>query len=238
MQSDRFGFSITANCKNYTRRSMLSTVSSVFDPLGFVAPYLLPAKKLLQRLCQENVLGWDDEVSTEMQVIWGKWIQDLPFLSQLHVDRCLFPEGSVLSPGSLHIFADASATGYGAVAYMHVEHGDGKISCHSLMGKSRVSPIKPVTIPRMELTAAVIALPLGRHLSIEYGMEASAISYYTDSTTVLHYIHSHRKRFPVYVANRVQVIREFSAPQQWKYISSSENPADEASRNNSQGVTS
>ncbi|XP_066955789.1 uncharacterized protein [Macrobrachium rosenbergii] len=98
------------------------------------------------------------------------------------------------------------------------------------MGKSRVSPKRVVTIPRLELTAATVSVKVAQHILKELEFTVDSVVYYTDSTTVLHYIHSNTKRFPVFVANRVRVIRDYSQPEQWRYVSSNDNPADVASR--------
>ncbi len=103
-------------------------------------------------------------------------------LSELHVHRYLFPVGYEAARYSIHVFSDASITGYGAVAHMRAERNDGDIRCAFLIGKSRVSPVKTVTIQRLELTAAVTALRLGRHMSHEFGMDPTLVSYYTPRT--------------------------------------------------------
>ncbi|XP_064106960.1 uncharacterized protein LOC135215936 [Macrobrachium nipponense] len=105
-----------------------------------------------------------------------------------------------------------------------------QVQSNLVMGKSRVSPKKLVTIPRLELTAATVSVKVAQHILKELEFTVGKVVYYTDSTTVLHYIHSNTKRFPVFVANRVRVIRDYSQPEQWKYVNSSDNPADVASR--------
>ncbi|XP_068234193.1 uncharacterized protein [Palaemon carinicauda] len=85
-------------------------------------------------------------------------------------------------------------------------------------------------IPRLELTAATVSVKVAQHILKELELTVGKVVYYTDSTTVLHYIHSNTKRFPVFVANRVRVIRDYSQPEQWRYVNSSDNPADVASR--------
>ena len=98
------------------------------------------------------------------------------------------------------------------------------------MGKARLAPIKAVTIPRLELTAASISVRLGEILKKELDQSIDTIQYHTDSVTVLRYISNNQKRFQVFVANRVQTIRNLSEPSQWKYVETKENPADDASR--------
>ncbi|XP_022790966.1 uncharacterized protein LOC111330388 [Stylophora pistillata] len=105
-----------------------------------------------------------------------------------------------------------------------------RIHCSFLMGKARLAPIKTVTVPRLELTAATVSVRVGQMLYEELEVKPESIIYHTDSTTVLRYIRNERKRFQIFVANRVQLIRDFTSPMQWKYVDTSSNPADDASR--------
>jgi hypothetical protein len=99
-----------------------------------------------------------------------------------------------------------------------------------LIGKSRLAPVKVVTIPRLELVAATLSARLGRLLGDEVENKPDTIIYHTDSTTVLRYIMNEHTRFHVFVANCLQVIRDLSEPKQWRFVQSKENPADYASR--------
>ncbi|XP_028415683.1 uncharacterized protein LOC114539211 [Dendronephthya gigantea] len=232
VELDVFEFCIVLSNKPLTRRGILSTVSSVYDPLGFGAPFLLPAKKILQDLCRED-LGWDEEVSEGHKIRWGKWLKELLSLQKLQVPRCFKPTdfGKVVSQ-QIHIFSDASATGYGAVAYLRLCDENDRIYCSFLLGKARLAPIKIVTIPRLELTAAAVAVRIGELLKNELD-DIFDMKNHTDSTTVLRYIMNEKQRFHVFVANRIQLIRNYSDPSQWRYVSTDDNPADDASRGTS-----
>ncbi|KAK3745377.1 hypothetical protein QZH41_001405 [Actinostola sp. cb2023] len=131
--------------------------SSIYDPLGFISPYVLPAKFILQDLCRQG-FGWDDPVPEREQERWNQWLEELPKLKELEVNRCLKPKsfGEVVS-AELHNFSDASQLGYGAVSYLRLVNGEGIVHCAFIMGKSRLTPIKQVTIPRLERRQA----PLG-----------------------------------------------------------------------------
>ena len=155
--SDQFAFKISVKDKPATRRGILSVVSSVYDPLGFAAPFILQAKLILQDLCRKK-LHWDDEIPEEDQQRWQTWLRELPKLEELAIDRCFKPTNlGEITSSQLHHFSDASQRGYGAVTYLRISDDRGKVHCSFVMGKSRLAPLKPVTIPRMELSAAVVA---------------------------------------------------------------------------------
>ncbi|KAK3754770.1 hypothetical protein QZH41_007277 [Actinostola sp. cb2023] len=230
VESDKFGFKITAKDKPPTRRGILSIVSSVYDPLGFVARFIFTAKTILQDLCRKK-LGWDDVVPDEDLERWNKWVQDLPKLEQFTVDRCLKPRdhGDVLS-SQLHHFSDASLKGYGAVSYIRTVNTQGDIHCSFVTAKSRLTPLKLVTIPRLELSAAVVSTRLDRMIRHEIDLRIDESIFWTDSTCVLRYVENRDKRFQTFVGNRVSAICEQSSPSQWRYVDTKSNPADDASR--------
>ena len=231
VQSDSFGFRIVISSKPFTRRGVLSTVSSIFDPLGFIAPFTLFAKKLLQDLCCHKDLDWDDDIPEDYRSKWMGWCAELPVLEQFHIERCLKPPdfGPVVSR-QLHLFSDASTMGYGCAAYLRLQDDTDRVHCSFLMGKARLTPTKAVTVPRLELTAATVSVRVGQMLNKELEIKPESVIYHTDSTTVLRYIGNERKRFQIFVANRVQLIRDFTSPMQWKYVDTDSNPADDASR--------
>ena len=231
VQSDSFGFRIVISSKPFTRRGVLSAVSSIFDPLGFIAPFTLLAKKLLQDLCCHKDLDWDDDIPEDYRSEWMRWCAELPMLEQFHIERCLKPQdfGPVVSR-QLHLFSDASTMGYGCAAYLRLQDDTDRVHCSFLMGKARLTPTKPVTVPRLELTAATVSVRVGQMLNKELEIKPDSVIYHTDSTTVLRYIGNERKRFQVFVANRVQLIRDFTSPTQWRYVDTDSNPADDASR--------
>ena len=98
------------------------------------------------------------------------------------------------------------------------------------MGKSRLSPLKLLTIPRLELSAAVVAARLDKSIRTETDIQVDESVFWTDSTYVLGYIRNETKRFHTFVANRVATIQDVAAASQWRHVDSSQNPADDASR--------
>ena len=142
--SDQFGFSIIIEDRPATR-VLLSKISSVYEPLGFVVPFILIAKLILQDLCR-NKYGWDDKIPDEFLNRWQAWLQELPKLVTID---CYFklPDLGEITSCQLHHFSSTSQQGYGAVTYLRLTGHDGNVKCSFVMGKLRLAPIKPVTIP-------------------------------------------------------------------------------------------
>ncbi len=233
IESDSFKFRIKVQEKPVTRRGILSTVSSIYDPLGFLSPFTLPAKSLLQQLIKEK-LTWDEPVPDKLAQKWFAWLSDLKQLSTFTVSRCLKPAGfGDVATAQLHHFADTSESGYGTVSYLRLTNYEGQMHCAFMLGKSRVAPLKQMTIPRVELTAAVVAVNIDKMMKRDVQMELQESVYCTDSTTVLKYIENTSRRFKTFVANRICTIRELTKPTQWRYVNTATNPADYASRGQS-----
>ena len=231
IRSDTFKYKITLKERPPTRRGILSTVSSIFDPLGFLAPFILTGKNILQTLCQNNY-DWDEEVPQDILERWSKWKEDAVNLDQFELPRCVKPTkfGKTVK-SELHHFADASSSsGYGTCTYLRQINENGRVHVALIMGKSRVIPLKKVTVPRLELTAAVVAVNISRFLTRELKLDNLKSYYWTDSKVVLGYIGNSARRFHVYVANRIEQIRSYSEPHQWKHVDGNKNPADIASR--------
>jgi hypothetical protein len=227
---DCFIFTALEKSKPNTRRGVLSIINSIFDPLGLISPFILPAKRLLQELCRKGV-GWDDLLPETELNAWMAWQRDQPSLQQLKINRCYKSgnlEGEVRL--QLHHFCDASSYGYGAVTYIRVVDDRERVNCQLLMAKSKLAPLKPMTIPRLELQAAVLAVKLDEVVSAELDAPLMESVFWTDSTTVLQYIANSDKRFQTFVANRVAVITNRTAISQWRYVDTKRNPADDASR--------
>ena len=167
VESDCFQFTIVLQDKACTRRGILCTVSSIFDPLGFIALFLLDGKSILQELCRPEV-GWNNPIPDEVKVKWEKWRSDLLEVQRISIPRCYKPDnfGRVVN-AQLHHFSDASVKGYGQCSYLRLVAENQRVHCSFVMGKSRVAPLKPVTIPRLELTAAVCSVRISQQLRRE-----------------------------------------------------------------------
>ena len=225
--SDRFRMQVDPSVKAFTRRGLLSMVSSIFDPLGFVAPILTAPKLWLRELKEQD---WDEEISEDEQRRWKKWMASLERLMAVHIDRCI----SLTSGGEvsyeLHHFSDASSYAYGAVSYLRTEDEFGSIKVAFLMGKGYLAK-ENRTIPQLELMAAVVSVRLDCLIRKELSLPVGSSCYWCDSTATLYSIKNRTKRFPVFTANRLAVIERHSDPvKDWRYVPSALNPADEVSR--------
>ena len=228
--SDEFHFRVTLAVKPKTRRGILSTVASIFDPMGYIAPFTLIGKQILEDMCRENV-GWDDPLSEDLATRWNRWLDELPALADIKIQRHVAPKefGDIVSR-ELHHFSDASFSGYGQCSYLRIVNARGEVFCTLIMGKSRVTPMKTITIPRLELTAALVSVKIRNLLISELKHTVTREVFWTDSKITLGYINNDAKRFHVFVANRVQQIKESTKANQWRHVPSSKNPADSASR--------
>ena len=230
IESDCFQFRVTLSNKPLTRRGLLSTVSSIYDPLGFISPLVLLGKQILQQMCSESI-GWDDPIPDSLRMKWESWRQSLFGLESIKINRCLKPDNfGTIRTAEFNHFSDASSTGYGQCSYLRLVNTENKVHCSLLMAKSRVAPLKSITVPRMELTAALVSVRVSSLLQRELEYANATHVFWTDSRVVLGYISNESKRFHVFVANRVQQIRESTGSHQWKYVDTKSNPADIASR--------
>jgi len=213
-----------------TRRECLSILSSTFDPFGMIAPVMLPAKRIVQRTWQLK-LNWDEVLPDDLLEGWKRWKDDLVILKGVTLPRCYFKDGSTNARSlQLHHFSDASEIGYGTVTYLRKESTDGKVECAFVMAKSRTAPLQYVSVPRLELQAATVAVRVHSLLLKELDLNITDTFFWTDSKLVLQYIYNECRRFKTYVANRVSEIRDLSQPSMWKHCPGELNPADDASR--------
>ena len=229
VQKDDLSFKVNLQEQPLTRRGILATIFSIYDIFGFVGPAVLPAKRIFQDLCRLKC-SWDDPLPPEYEIAWKKWINDLPRLTSYSISRCYRSSEFEDSICELHIFCDGSEVGYGVAAYLRFENKSGEIFCTLAMAKSRLAPLKRTTIPRLELTAAKLAVTIKCTLEKELDYDIDSVRLWTDSTVTLKYINNTTKRFQRFVANRVAFIRERTEPEQWHYVPSKQNPADYASR--------
>ncbi|XP_025767154.1 uncharacterized protein LOC112848179 [Oreochromis niloticus] len=230
VKRDTFTFQVSVSDKPFTRRGILSTINSLFDPLGFVTPVTVQGKSLLRELTLDGT-DWDSPLPQDKCKVWETWKNSLQELQHLHIPRAYTTTScSNASRTEICIFSDASTKAIGAVAYLKTTDANDQIHVGFILGKARLAPPTEPTIPRLELCAAVLAVEVAEFIVQEIDIQIDAVTFYCDSKVVLGYIHNQSKHFYVYVHNRVQRIRQSTQPNQWRYVPTEHNPADHASR--------
>jgi hypothetical protein len=214
--------------KPLTRRKILSDIAKLFDPIGWLAPVVITAKIMMQDLCKLDI-GWDDAVPSQLQESWIKYKTDLKTLEELKIPRCIQPKSH--NRIALIGFCDASEKAYAAVVYLAVYPVDLSPPLISLItSKTRVAPIKPVSLPRLELCGAVLLSQLMESVQEAQRLVYDHVSAWTDSTVTLAWIQSHPRRWNRFVANRVTEIQDRVPSSSWGHVAGLENPADCPSR--------
>ena len=237
-KTDKFHFRVTAdllkreNSPNHvqkiTKRMILSQVARIYDPIGFAAAFIVRTKIGMQTLWQLG-LEWDDEVPLAVQESWISLFQEIKELDSVSFERCLTVVNAV-EPPMLCVFADASQDALGACAYARQRKDHNTYAVKFIAAKSRVSPLKQLTIPRLELQAAVLASRLAKSIQEESRKQFKDVKFFTDSTITLAWIQSPSGRFKPFVSSRVGEIQSNTDPNQWKHIPSEDNVADDLSR--------
>ena len=230
-QSDEIVFdlhTIVTSVKHPTKRKLLSIIASIYDPLGFLNPFVLKLKELFQRTCIANI-PWDQTLDDELLSDWNMILEDLMICYEIKLPRFHGCTKSV----ELHGFCDASLTGFGCCIYVRFVDENGEVKVSFVTSQSRISPISKPTIPKLELQAAVL-LSKCVHNIVEVLSSSYVINWvhlYSDSTITLSWIHSQKSLVP-YVKRRVDTISYLTSsfPFHWHHISGVNNPADILSR--------
>ncbi|KAL2093214.1 hypothetical protein ACEWY4_010526 [Coilia grayii] len=215
-----------------TMRNIYSTLARLYDPLGFLIPFTTRAKVIVQHLWKKE-REWDDpSLPEDILKAWLSWKDELQSLPDIVLPRCYTSPllDDPRSIRSLHIFCDASEKAYGSVAYLHTEFPGHRVEVAFLTARSRVAPKRQQTMPRLELCAALTGAQLAALLQRELTLKLHDVILWTDSTTVLTWLQSDSCRFKVFVGTRVAEIQEMTNPQAWRYVDSTNNPADDITR--------
>ena len=201
-----------------TKRSFLKKIAKLFDPLGFLAPFLIRAKVLLQGMWAAG-LDWDDLFQGDLARRARTWFSELEDLPEIKVPRCLrLGQDEELLSEKLHAFVDASQDGYGAVVFSRVCYKSGLVFRRLVTTKSRVAPLSTTSIPRLELMAAVLGLRISDSVSKALGTALKQVTFWSDSMNVLWWIRGRSRSFKPFVANRVGEIQSLTDPQQWRFV--------------------
>jgi len=218
------------SCAQYTitKRKMLSDIASIFDPLGLVGPVVIRAKILLQSLWREKI-NWDEAVPDCMQEEWRKYCESMPSLNNLVIPRKI--AGDLINDiVEIHGFSDASEVAYGCCLYLRCINSDGACSTSLICAKSKVAPIKSLSIPRLELCAALLLVRVATTLLPKLQINIQRRYFWTDSTIVLSWIASPSAKWKTFAANRVSEIQDKTLQSEWRHVRTNDNSADVISR--------
>lgn len=226
---DVLSFKVQLETRVITKRSILSEIARLFDPLGLICPVIFMGKWLIQHLWQLG-LGWDDRPPDDVCQKWEQFRQELPLLSKLSFTRELMVDSATTI--QLHGFSDASEKGYAGVVYIRTIQPNKDVKVSLVIAKSRVAPLKRVTLPRLELCGVVLVSELLAHVMevLRDQCLITSVNIWTDSAVALSWIQSSPHRWKTFVATRVSRIQELWPPQNFRYVPSASNPADVASR--------
>lgn len=226
-ESDNFSFKVEPLTKNFkfTKRSIMQKIATIFDPLGMLSPFTIRAKQILQEIWA-SASEWDSEINEELSEKARTWFTELQKITEIKIPRCLKRENGNVKSFTLHAFADASKSGYGSALYAITEYEDETKSCRIIASKNKVTPPESISIPRLELLAAVLACKLATSITLTMNMDVKNVIFWSDSTTVLWWIRNTSQKYKQFVANRVKEIQNTTDPSQWRYIPTKENPAD------------
>lgn len=226
--SDTFMYQVSALpvTSPVTKRTMLSDISRIFDPLGLLSPCTVIAKLMIQHLWTLR-LNWDDAVPEEMNERWCHFRKHFTLLNDLQIPRHV----TCNSPISIEIhgFCDSSKLAYGCCIYLRSIDQTGNVQVRLLCAKTRVAPIKVITIPRLELCGALMLARLTSIVKQSLNVETTPFLW-CDSQIVLHWIRTSANLLNVFIGNRVSEIQRLTNVNTWHYINTKDNPADLASR--------
>ncbi|XP_062698521.1 uncharacterized protein LOC134284163 [Aedes albopictus] len=213
-----------------TKRVVMSSVMSLFDPLGMLATFVIHGKMMIQDLWRSGS-DWDQPIDDESCEKWNRWIARLPEIENVKIPRFYFQGSRSVDYNTvqLHVLVDASQDAYGAAAYFRVLTGNGPL-CALVMARSKVAPLKMMSIPRLELQAAVIGARLLQTVVEAHSLEIKQRFIWSDSRTVVSWIHSEQRRYKPFVAFRIGEILSLTKHSEWRWISTKNNIADDLTK--------
>ncbi|KRX82914.1 hypothetical protein T06_3738 [Trichinella sp. T6] len=215
-----------------TLSEVLSILTSVFDPLGIVGPFVLKGKLIMQAIWRVHP-EWKAPLSEEWEARWQQWASDVKVVATVSIPRWYGIDRG--KPSTMHVFVDAATVGYGSVAYL----AQGMTTAFVAARSRVVNPLKTTTVPRLELQAFIVGVRLADTLlkELETRLVIGRVVFWSDSLVVLYWINSDENRYLPFVSNRLREINETLQSCQFKdrhvevrYVPSKENPADLISR--------
>ena len=229
-KADSFFYTVNQSSNDVllTKRLMLSQIAQLFDPLGLLGPVIVQAKIMMQSLWLLK-LDWDEAVPEKVQTVWREYRNQLTLLDKIDINRKIVTNDYVTL--QMHGFCDASGDAYGACIYIRSTDRNGIHSTQLVCSKSKVAPVKTLSIPRLELCAALLLSKL--YTSVSHALRRITIEktiFWSDSTIVLNYILNSPHTFETFEANRITVIQALTSSCEWRHVRTEHNPADLVSR--------
>ncbi|KAL0828965.1 hypothetical protein ABMA28_003856 [Loxostege sticticalis] len=228
--TDNFEYSINLpeHKSSITKRLILSDIARLYDPLGWIAPVVINAKLIIQKLWKADI-DWDQEVPGEVLTEWMEYRNELLKVKDILIPRWL--GSSQDSKTELHAFSDASQVAYAAAVYCRTVDANNHVHVTLITAKTKVAPIaKQVSIPRLELCGAALAAKLLSEVSQVMGIPKENLYAWTDSTIVLAWLKGSPSRWTTFVSNRISTILTILDVDQWGHVATDMNPVDCASR--------
>ncbi|XP_055842769.1 uncharacterized protein LOC129909721 [Episyrphus balteatus] len=226
---DTFSFSVQSipQSNSFSKRSVLSVIAKLYDPIGWLAPIVITAKILMQQIWKDKT-EWDSCLLPTTEQSWKVFVASLPEVANVSIPRWV--EYTPHAVSQIHGFCDASEKAYAACIYLRVQQQD-KITSHLLWAKSKVAPVNTISLPRLELQGAVLLSKMISLLSTALQIQnVSLVKLWTDSTIVLAWLQKQPCSWQTFVANRTAEILKNTAVTDWSHVVSGENPADLATR--------
>ena len=204
---------------NMTKRALVSDIAKTFDVLGWFAPSTIKAKILLQRVWESGI-GWDDLLPPTIHESWLRWRSELHLLTERHIPRYYYAKCTEIDSVQLHGFCDASEDAYAGVVYIRGRDKSGNVYISLVISKTKVAPLKRLTIPRLELCGAKLLSQLLHHTQQALGIPTENMFAWTDSTIVLSWFTGSPRRLKTFIGNRVSHIMQLVPPDRWRHVRS------------------
>ncbi|XP_045474900.1 uncharacterized protein LOC123680828 [Harmonia axyridis] len=210
-----------------TKRIILSSISKTFDPLGLVGPCIIKAKLIMQKLWKLN-LSWDESVPNDVHTEWLRFQNKFEWINKVKMPRQVI--SATAKRIQIHGYCDASEQAYGACIYARSTHSTGNHLVRLICAKSKVSPLKCISLPKLELCGALLLARLVSSVVKALDMNIQKITYWCDSQITLAWIAGEPYKWKTFISNRVAEIQQLTRLNQWRHVASKENPADIISR--------
>jgi len=210
------------------KRKILAETAAIFDPLGLIGPIIVKAKLMIQNLWRIR-LGWDDPLPDNIHNEWLNYRKGLSTLNTLTIPRKIICNQKIIYT-EIHGFADASMKCYGACIYLRCKDDCGEYTTNLICAKSRVAPLKTISLPRLELCAALLLVRMINSLVPKLNLNIVRKHFWSDSKIVLAWIASPSTKWKTFVAHRVGEIQDTTSINEWSHVRTNDNPADIISR--------